>query len=243
LNGVREIAPYLLVALVKGFSGLVRRSKNSRYWNGKRSNMGLLDRPFAALCDTLTAPAERRWLGEARRQLLSGLAGRVLEIGAGTGANFPYYPPQTQVTAIEPSTHFLKRARAKIATAQASIELEAADAQALPFAEDYFDAAVATLVFCTIPDPMKALAEVKRVTRGGAPLLMIEHVKAKTPGAQLMQNLWNPCQNFIAGGCNVNRDTEAAVRAAGFQVVEVRELITELFLWPQVLIRATNPKG
>jgi ubiquinone/menaquinone biosynthesis C-methylase UbiE len=205
--------------------------------------MPLLDRPLAALYDRLTSPSEQRWLGEARRQLLSGLAGRVLEIGAGTGANFQHYPSQAQVTAIEPSVHFLKRARAKIATARASIELTEADAQALPFANDTFGAAVATLVFCTVPDSNKALAEVKRVTRAGAPLLMIEHVKAKTLGTQLLQNLWNPCQNFIAGGCNVNRDTEAVVRDAGFQVEEIRELVTELFLWPQVMIRATNPKA
>jgi ubiquinone/menaquinone biosynthesis C-methylase UbiE len=205
--------------------------------------MPLVERPLAALYDRLMSSSEQRWLGEARRQLLAGLAGRVLEIGAGTGANFQHYPSQVQVTAIEPSIHFLKRARAKIATAQASIELKEADAQALPFANDTFDAAVATLVFCTIPNPIKALAEVKRVTRAGAPLLMIEHVKARTPGIQLLQNLWNPCQNFIGGGCNVNRDTEAVVRDAGFQVQEVRELVTELFLWPQVLIRATNSRG
>jgi ubiquinone/menaquinone biosynthesis C-methylase UbiE len=175
--------------------------------------------------------------------LLSGLGGRVLEIGAGTGANFQHYPPQVQVTAIEPSVHFLKRGRAKIDAVQARIELVEVDAQALPFTDDTFDAAVATLVFCTIHDPMKALAEVKRVTRGGAPLLMIEHVKAKTAGVQLLQNLWNPCQNFVAGGCNVYRDTEAMVRAAGFRVEETRELITELLLWPQIMIRATKPKG
>src|ERR687893_262947 len=174
--------------------------------------MPLPDRLLAALYDRLLSPSEQRWLGEARRQLLSGLAGRVLEIGAGTGANFQHYRPQAQAIAIEPSVHFLKRARAKIATARACIALTEADAHILPFANDTFDAAVATLVFCTIPDPMKALAEVKRVTRGGAPLLMIEHVKARTTGAQLLQNLWNPCQNFIAGGCNVNRDTEAMVR-------------------------------
>jgi ubiquinone/menaquinone biosynthesis C-methylase UbiE len=205
--------------------------------------MPLLERPLAALYDRLTDASERRWLGEARRQLLSGLAGRVLEIGPGTGANFQYYPALAQVTAIEPSFHFLKRARVKIAAAQASIELEEGDAQALPFTDNCFDAAVATLVFCTIPNPMKALAEVKRVTRPGASLLMIEHVKAKTPGQRLLQNLWNPCQNFLVAGCNVNRDTEAAVRAAGFQVEEVRELVTELYLWPQILIRAVNPKA
>jgi ubiquinone/menaquinone biosynthesis C-methylase UbiE len=195
--------------------------------------MPLLDRPLAAVYDRLMSSSEQRWLGEARRQLLSSLAGWVLEIGIGTGANFQYYPSQAQVTAIEPSVHFLKRARAKIVTAQASIELKEADAQALPFANDTFDAAVATLVFCTIPNPIKALAEIKRVTRAGAPLLMIEHVKARTPRIQLLQNLWNPCQNFIAGGCNVNRDTEAVVRDAGFLVEEVRELVTELFLCPK----------
>jgi SAM-dependent methyltransferase len=147
------------------------------------------------------------------------------------------------VTAIEPSVHFLKRAKDKISAAQTSIELAKADARALPFVDDTFDAAVSTLVFCTIPDPMQALAEVKRVTGVGAPLLMIEHVGARTPGAQLLQNLWNPCQNFIAGGCNVNRDTEAMVCVAGFRVEETRELITELLLWPQIMIRATNPKG
>ena len=62
--------------------------------------MPLLERPFAALYDWLTAPSERQWLGEARRQLLSGLGGRVLEVGAGTGANFQHYPPQAQITAI-----------------------------------------------------------------------------------------------------------------------------------------------
>jgi ubiquinone/menaquinone biosynthesis C-methylase UbiE len=82
--------------------------------------MPLLERPLAALYDRLMSSSEQRWLGEARRQLLSGLAGRVLEIGAGTGANFQHYPAQAQVTAIEPSIHFLKRARAKIATAQVS---------------------------------------------------------------------------------------------------------------------------
>jgi ubiquinone/menaquinone biosynthesis C-methylase UbiE len=205
--------------------------------------MALLDRPFAAVYDRITAASEQKWLGEARRQMLDGLTGKILEIGAGTGANFQYYSPRAQVTAIEPSQHFLKRARAKAASAQASIELKEANAQELPFDDDTFDAAVATLVFCTIPDPIKALAEIQRVTRAGAPLLMIEHVQASTPGKRLLLNLWNPCQKFVAGGCNVNRDTEATVRAAGWQVDEVRVLTVEMGISPQLLIRATNVKG
>jgi len=204
--------------------------------------LALLDRPFAAMYDRIIAASEQKWLGEARRQMLEGLTGKILEIGAGTGANFQYYSPQAQVTAIEPSQHFLKRARNKIALAQASIELKGADAEELPFPDDTFDAAVATLVFCTIPYPLQALSEVQRVTRAGAPLLMIEHVQATTPGKRLLLNLWNPCQKFLAGGCNVNRDTEATVRAAGWQVEEVRVLAVELGA-PQLFIRAANCKG
>jgi ubiquinone/menaquinone biosynthesis C-methylase UbiE len=174
--------------------------------------------------------------------MLSGLAGKILEIGAGTGANFQYYPSEAQLTAIEPSEHFLKRARPKIAAAQASIELNKADAQALPFRDDTFDTAVATLVFCTVPNPRKALAEVRRVVKANAPLLMIEHVQASTPGKRLLLDLWNPCQKFIAGGCNVNRDTEAIVRTAGFRVEEVRVQAVQLGLAPHVLIRAANIK-
>ncbi|MFQ6029093.1 MAG: hypothetical protein ACE5Q6_16565, partial [Dehalococcoidia bacterium] len=98
-------------------------------------------------------------------------------------------------------------------------------------------------VFCTIPDPLLALNEIRRVARDQAPLVMIEHVRAKTPGRRLMQNIWNPCQNIVAGGCNVNRDTEATIQAAGFRIDEVREIITELLVLPHLLIRASNTKS
>ena len=204
--------------------------------------MAPLDRVHAALYDRITASMERRWLAAARRELVVRLSGSVLEIGAGTGANFPYYPPAAQVTATEPSAHFLKRARVKLAQAKAAIDLRQADAKALPFADDTFDAAVATLVFCTVPDPLGALAEIRRVVRDGAPLLLIEHVRARTPGRRLLLNLWNPCQRVLAGGCNLNRDTEAAVRAAGFQVEEVRELALVMGV-PHLMVRATNRKA
>lgn len=206
------------------------------------TNMGLSDRFQAALYDRVTAPIERKWLGDIRRELISGLTGRVLEIGAGTGANFQYYSPQAQVTATEPSLHFFKRALAKLPSAQARIELQEANAHALPFDADAFDAVVATLVFCTIPDPRRALDEIRRVAKDQAPLVLVEHVQAKTSGRRLIQNLWNPCQKVLAGGCNVNRDTEATLRAAGFRIDEVRELPTEMMVLPHLLIRAINTK-
>ena len=204
--------------------------------------MAPLDRVHAALYDRITASMEQRWLAAARQELVGRLSGQVLEIGVGTGANFSYYLPGARVMAIEPSAHFLKRARMKLAQAKASIDLRQADAQALPFADDTFDAAVATLVFCTVPDPLAALTEIRRVLRDGAPLLLIEHVRARTPGWRLLLNLWNPCQRVLAGGCNLNRDTEATVRAAGFQVEEVRDLALVMGV-PFLVVRATNRKA
>ena len=200
----------------------------------------MLDRPLAAVYDRLSADQERRWMGDARRGLLADLRGDVLEIGAGTGANFQYYPPQARVTAIEPSPNFSKRAETKLAGAPATVELRQADAQHLPFDDSTFDAAVATLVFCTIPDPMAALAEVRRVTKSGAPLLLIEHVRAQTSVKRFILNLWSPCHKTLFVGCRLNRDTESNVRNAGFEVQEVRQLALELGLVPIILIRATN---
>ena len=179
-------------------------------------------------------------MGAARRRLLADLSGDVLEIGAGTGVNFQYYPPEARVTAIEPSPNFSRRAETKLAGAQATVKLKQADAQHLPFDDDSFDAAVATLVLCTIPDPMAALAEVHRVAKPGAPLLLIEHVRAQSPVKRLILSLWAPCHKTFFVGCRLNRDTEANVRDSGFQVQEVRQLALELGLVPIILIRATN---
>lgn len=202
--------------------------------------MGLFDRPFAALYDRIIASAEKKWLGRSRREMLEGVAGDVLEIGAGTGANFQYYSSRAKVTATEFSRYFLKRAAVKVDRASAEIRLREADAEDLPFGDNVFDVAVGTLVFCTVPDQRKALLELKRVTKPGASLLMIEHIQAATPGKRMILRFWNPCQKVLAGGCSLDRDTESAVIAAGFKIEEVRTLLGGIS--PHVLIRATNVK-
>ncbi|PKB78731.1 MAG: hypothetical protein BZY88_17005 [SAR202 cluster bacterium Io17-Chloro-G9] len=200
----------------------------------------MLDRPLAAVYDRISAANERRWMGGARRRLLDGLEGKVLEIGAGTGANFQYYPPAALVTAIEPSPNFSKRARSKIAGAEAVVGLKRADARDMPFEDDSFDAAVATLVFCTIPDPMAALAEVRRVTKPGAPVLLIEHVRSPYPVKRLILNAWAPIHKTLFVGCHLNRDTEANVTNAGFQIQEITQIALELGAVPVISIRAIN---
>ena len=204
--------------------------------------MGLLSRPFAAIYDKLMGGSERRWLGDARRQLLVGLQGYVLEVGAGTGANFPFYPPQATVVATEPSQHMLRRAAEKAAAAQAHIETKLADAQDLPFPDRTFDAVVATLVFCTVPDPLKALNEARRVAKPGAPVLMIEHVHAETPVKRLLLSAWTPAQQVIGQGCHLNRETPKSVTSAGLHLEEVRTLTTEMGLVPFVQILARAPE-
>jgi len=150
-----------------------------------------------------------RWelLGEAR--------GRTLEIGSGWGHNFAYYPAGTVVVAgdVDPA-----RVRAAARRRPARVRLLAADAQHLPWAEAAFDTVVGTLVFCSIPRPAAALAEIRRVLRPGGRLLLVEHVRSHRPGLARLQDWLAPAWLRVTGGCNLNRDTEAALRAAGFDI-------------------------
>ncbi len=112
---------------------------------------------FAALYDAITRPAERKFLGPHRAYLVGAAQGRVLDVGSGTGINFEHYPPGAEVVGIEPDPHMLRRARARASRLGREVELLAETAEALPFPDASFDAAVATLVLCTIPDPARAL--------------------------------------------------------------------------------------
>jgi len=182
--------------------------------------LSLWGRLFAAGYDRATAGTERGALGDARRELVGSARGRVLEIGAGTGANLPHYPAQVEVVLTEPDAHMAKRLRAKAGGLPA---LEAS-ADALPFPDDSFDTVVATLVFCSVPDVTSALREVRRVLAPGGSLLFLEHVRAQPGSArERWQDRLNPPWRAFACGCNCNRDFLGYLRAAGFTVGEVRE--------------------
>jgi len=203
--------------------------------------MGSLERPFTPLYNKIIQSTETKWLRAARQNMLHRLTGRILDIDAGTGANFPHYSLKARVTAIEPSKHFFKRPQSKLATISTNIQLESADAKNLPFEDDTFDTTIATLVFCTIKNPMKALSEVRRLTKPKAQLLLIEHVQANTPIKRLLINLWNPAQQFLARRCNLNQATKSNVTNARFQIEETQLLTTEMGS-PHLYIRATNLK-
>src|SRR6185437_16569543 len=149
---------------------------------------------FFALQERLT---ERGRMLETRRRLLTGLSGDVLEIGAGTGANFAYYPPEARVVATEPDPYMLKRAQATLAQLGArNIDVRVAPAEHLPFADASFDAAVTTLVLCSVGDAGQSLAELRRVLRPGGELRFLEHVRGAGPlgrAQDVVQPLWGWC--------------------------------------------------
>jgi len=160
-----------------------------------------------------------------RRDTLRGLAGRVLELGAGNGRNFAHYPAGvTGVVAVEPEPYMRERARAAAAEAPVPVEVVEGVADELPFEDSSFDAAVASLVLCTVPDQGRALAELYRVVRSGGELRFYEHVLAHgQPMRGILQfadrsRLW-PC---LGGGCHPNRETLSAIERAGFVVEQSR---------------------
>lgn len=176
---------------------------------------------FAAVYDRLIRGAERKFLGAHRAWLAGGLSGRVLDVGCGTGLNFAHYPVGAEVVAVEPDPHMLRRARARAEALGRRVELIEAGAEDLPFPGEFFDAAVATLVLCTVSDPGRSLREIRRVLRPGGELRFFEHVRAPSPGWARCQDLVTPLWKKVGAGCHPNRDTVAAIERAGFHVTEV----------------------
>jgi ubiquinone/menaquinone biosynthesis C-methylase UbiE len=168
-------------------------------------------------------PAEVR---EHRRELLGGLSGRVLELGAGSGENFGFYPTQvSEVVAVEPEPYLRGKAVEAAASAQIRVTVVDGTADRLPAEDASIDAAIACLVFCSVPDQSVALAELHRVLRPGGELRFYEHVLSHTPRIARSQRIVD--RTFwprAFGGCHTARDTPAAIAAAGFAIERQRRL-------------------
>ena len=173
---------------------------------------------FASIYDRMMAGAERSFMRRVRDEIAGGARGRVLEVGAGTGANFPYYSDQAQeVIATEPDPYMLERARRRAEEVGRSIELQRAPAEELPFEDASFDTVVSTLVMCTVRDPLRALSEVRRVLRPSGQLRMYEHVRYDHAFGAFWQDLITPAWRWFGAGCHPNRDIASFVREAGFE--------------------------
>ena len=174
---------------------------------------------FARMYERISRESEQRGTAEHRHRALAGLAGRVIEVGAGNGMNFGHYPDTvTEVLAVEPEDHLRALAEKTAEHAPVPVQVVAGHADALPAEDATFDAAVASLVLCSVPNVAHALAEVRRVLRPGGELRFFEHVRSDKPWFGILQDALTPLWSSAGGGCHLNRDTTAAIRAAGFTI-------------------------
>ncbi|MAT99905.1 MAG: SAM-dependent methyltransferase [Anaerolineaceae bacterium] len=157
---------------------------------------------------------ERLGIGHLRRKLLHGVNGRVLEVGAGTGANLPLYGRSTQIALIDIKPDRLQLARQK--SEKPNTPATCANAHHLPFASNQFDVVVGTLVFCSIPQPELALAEIKRVLKPDGRLLLLEHTRGHGPISRRFTDWLHPLWFALQGECHLNRETAVTVQEAGF---------------------------
>ena len=160
-----------------------------------------------------------------RQQVCAGLHGRVLEIGFGSGLNVPFYPADVQVVdAVEPADVGWRLAARRLAASPVAVRRSGLDGQLLPFADDTFDGALSTWTLCTIPDPLAALREVRRVLRPGAALHFVEHGLAPDASVQRWQHRLEPFQQRLAGGCHLTRPITALLSDAGWDVLGLQTL-------------------
>ncbi len=182
--------------------------------------------PFYDLMEILI---ERSGYSKWRELLWSKVEGtHLLEVGVGTGKNFPYYPMGAEITAIDFSEKMLKRAKDKASQQKVKVHLQQMDAQNLEFADNTFDTVLASFVFCSVPDPTRGLTEVKRVCKRGGKVVLLEHVLSANHILGWFMNLANPLVVRTIGA-NINRRTVDNVTKSGLMVEQVTDLAAGIF--------------
>ncbi len=178
---------------------------------------------IAWMYDAMESPMEMISAGPWRQALLSGVHGRVLEVGIGTGKNLPYYPRDIALTGIDISPRMLDRAKRRAASLGISCELIVMDAERMTFPDATFDVVVSTFVFCSVPDPVAGLKEVRRVLKPGGEAFFLEHVRSANPFLGKLMDLLNPLVRSAIGP-NINRRTVQNIADAGFEIVSLEEM-------------------
>ena len=211
-----------------------------------------MDNPlFGRIMTVFAAVEERKGGAELRTRLLEGLSGRVIEVGVGSGPSLSRYPREVEhITAVEPDPYL--RGKATQAAAEVDgIDIDVVDGlvESLPAPEDSYDAAVVSLLLCSVPDPQGALAEIARVLKPGGQLRFFEHVASHAPGLARMQTaLDSTFWPHAFGGCRLTRDTRANIEAAGLRIDQLsrfsfRPSVLGLPVSPRILGRASLPAG
>lgn len=178
---------------------------------------------LAPMYDLMEAFPERRYL-PWRKRLWSLVRGpRVLEVGVGTGKNIEFYPPGVEVTGIDLTPGMIERARKRADALHKEVDLRLSDVQSLEFPDNSFDTVVATFVFCSVPDPVQGLSEVRRVVRPGGQVLILEHMRSAQPVIGLLMDLLNPLV-VRTMGANINRRTVENARQGGLILENVEDV-------------------
>lgn len=163
---------------------------------------------FTKFYDKAMGPLEKYYIRRIRKDIMKSARGKVLEVGIGTGANFPFYTDKISVVGIEPSLDMLKQAEKNLQKSKTSVELFHSYAEDLPFEDNTFDTVIATLVLCSVKDLDKSLIEMNRVLKKGGKVILFEHVRLDSPKwFGFMQDILTPPWAMVCDGCQLNRDT------------------------------------
>lgn len=195
---------------------------------------------FAYLYDTFMGPLEKRWIARVRKKLVSRLEGDVLEIGAGTGANFPFYDKDKvgRLVSVEPNPYMLDQARQRAAENGLAVEFQKGKAESLPFSDGEFDTVIATLVLCSVKDPHKVFTEMRRVCKKGGRIVLFEHVRTESDSLAVFQDVLTPVWKRLCDGYHLNRDTGRYMRESGIEIVTEKKYLKGIF----VEFEGVNPK-
>ncbi|WP_026700766.1 class I SAM-dependent methyltransferase [Salibacterium aidingense] len=185
---------------------------------------------FSKIYDPIMKPFEKKRLGNLRERLVSHQEGIILEVGSGTGANFSYYKNAEKVVAIEPNSSMRNQSLPQVKSADVPVELVDASGEHLPFDDNIFDTAIGTLVLCTIPNPSRALQEIRRVCKPGVPILFIEHVRVDRPFPGRIQDWLTPIWKRLSDGCHLNRHTLDLIKQNGFRVERIEKHYKDILL-------------
>lgn len=181
--------------------------------------------------DILEAPLERLRFAGWRKKLIDRIAGpAALEVGIGTGKNYPYYPSGVQIVGIDLSPRMLAGARRKASKLDLNVDLREMDVQSLDFPDHCFDTVFATFVFCSVPDPVAGLRELRRVCKPSGRLLLIEHMRPENIVLGLIFDVLNPMVARMMGA-NINRRTMDNIRSAGWTVRIEENLSSDIVRW------------
>ncbi len=163
-----------------------------------------------------------------RKQYLKGVCGRVLEVGFGSGLNLPHYPDAvTHLYALDPSQLGRRLAAKRIQRAPFPVEFVELEGSRIALPDHSVDAVVSTWTVCTIPDPLAALKEIRRVLRLEGKYYFLEHGLCPDRRIARLQNLWNPIQKWCAGGCHVNREIDRLIVNSGFKMLSFKNFYME----------------